>query len=212
MRFSFSKNLVFNPMCNEVRDYCWGKRIDPVIVYDHIKAYVEEKITVLKMEPSKARNNIIQFLIKNEYHYALDDHLVMIGNRIDSGMIRFSNPNENEATIDELTALHGNRWGKNLEQLNIDDIPEIDQPVSAGGLTRLHIAAQEGLLEDVIRLVEVDGADPTVVCNSKMTAYQRALDLGRKAVADYLLQFNYPVKRDIVARIGGDTDGVSCTA
>jgi hypothetical protein len=58
------------------------------------------------------------------------------------------------------------------EQSKVDGI---DDPVSVGGRTRLHIACEEGNLEEVRRLVENCGAKTDIRDNSNWTPKDRAI-------------------------------------
>lgn len=65
----------------------------------------------------------------------------------------------------------------------------IDQKVGPGGMTRLHMAAYEGNLEEVKRLVEIEKANVSIKDNSGMTAWDRANIRDFTEIMSYLSNF-----------------------
>lgn len=65
----------------------------------------------------------------------------------------------------------------------------VDEKVSVGGKTLLHLASEKGDLIEVKRLIEVKKASVKVKDNSGRNALDLARLYGRKAVAEYLQNF-----------------------
>lgn len=132
----------------------------------------------------KAQQKVLSFLIEVEYRHGLARHVARAVQLRNAGKWNENDPVDNSDRVDDLIKEYKAYAGD--DEVGTPDMPEIDQPVGPGALTRLHIAAMDGELEDVIRLVEKEGANPAVLDNTKMTPCDRAKAFGHSKVAEYL--------------------------
>ena len=145
MALCIPDNQPIAPMCKEVVDECWAKRVPPALVADHITQVVERKIEITGMTPGAARDNVIALLIENEYRYSLEDHLIVLSRMIEKGEVDLDIYAPQDTRIDDLRMVHDGKWGEEKDEVAEDILtPAIDQVVETGGLTRLMLAAQTG--------------------------------------------------------------------
>lgn len=160
-------------------------RIDPLLFQQMIVTHLLGDQPLSGMSVAKQR--VLAFRVEIEIEHDLDFHI--------SKYNRYLANTENardRARIEEIVSFHG----ANLEfqeeikhdetEEDVCHLPEIDRPVASGGLTKLHIAAAAGDLNEVKRLIEEDGAVVGVVDTYRMTPLGRAEMMGFTKVIDYL--------------------------
>lgn len=139
---------------------------------------------------SASTRRIIQFQVELEYTCELRN---LIADFVSvckyTGVPSAISPEENKARIDTLISQYDGVFSPEAQPETRDN-QEVDMPVETGGLTRLHIAAQNGDLEEVKRLVEVEKAKTGLRDNSNYTPKDRAVLMGHDEVVYYLSNFS----------------------
>lgn len=131
----------------------------------------------------KARQNVLTFLIENEYRHSLKPHVGRAVHLRLAGRWNEHEAYDNSDRVDTLIERYKAIVGHGDE---VADVRDIDQVVGPGGVTRLHVAAMDGEYAECKRLIEVEGANPDVIDNNKMNPYKRARAYGHHLVAEYL--------------------------
>lgn len=173
----------------EAKERIISRKADPRVVLERI-VEVAEKQLGSKLKPGAGRQRVIATLVGLECDHSLDEHIGKVkGIYLDDEDEEYAD-NDREARIAHYATLHDGKWAEDgdLEDTEVVEIADIDKAVHPGGITELMMAAMNGDLDIVKELVEEKKADTSVRCNSGLTAYERARDMGYKAVSDYLFE------------------------
>lgn len=123
----------------------------------------------------------INFLVKIEYEHDLDRHVQRYVQRLSS--------QQQQQSLIEISILEkGEQYaGVCLSDDGDEEKPtEVDMPIAPGMLTSLHIAAAEGDLVEVKRLIEQENACPFVKDSYGLTPIERSEMMGQIGVTEYL--------------------------
>jgi len=171
--------------CFKLREFAFHRAAQFVLKRRGMK--VPEKDSDLK-KLSPEIQKLIEYEVKLDYTHQLrnlvNDFVKLY--KPQRGKISLE---DHKARIDALTTYYEGVFAQDIVVENRED-QEIDQPVALGGLTRLHIAAQDGNLEEVKRLIEKEQAKAGVRDNSNYTPKERAILMNRTAVIEYLANFS----------------------
>lgn len=135
----------------------------------------------------KASQRVLAFLVETEYRHNLRPHILSAVHLRAHGRWNEANQDDNSDRVDALVAQYKEVAGIEEDPSSPESL-EVNQPVGPGGLTRLHMAAMDGEFEEVIRLIEKEGASPLIQDNMKKTPYDRARAFGNHLIAEYLKQ------------------------
>lgn len=170
-----------------------GREVEEMLLYYEPHATTHQLLEIvteelLKTLPGglrgKAKQNVLNFLIQNEYRHNLKDHVIRASRMRANGRWQEKNQLDNSDRVQELYEQYR---AYTLENDEIEVIvADIDMVCGPGGLTKLHMAAMDGEYEEVVRLVEVLHASLFVVDNLKKTPCDRARAFGHSAIAEYL--------------------------
>lgn len=176
----FSETERVDPLGSEVEELL--TETEPAVTPQQLLEIVTE--TLEKSLPGdlhgKARQNVLAFLVETEYRHSIKTHVGRAVRMRVAGRWKENDPYDNSDRVDVLI-------GEFSSMVGLKEPLAINQPVGPGGLTSLHMAAMDGEMEEVKRLVEKDGADVNVRDNLKKTPYDRARAFAHHAVAEYLL-------------------------
>jgi hypothetical protein len=173
----------FNPTSDRVKELLSDTepQVTPQQLLEIITECCEKQLP--EMREGKARQNVLVLLIDVCYKNEIRSHITRAVSQRKAGRWIVVNPNDNSDRVEVLAKSYKERAGTTI----VETVNPIDSPTgSAGGLTLLHEAAMEGDLEEVRKLVEVDGASVYVLDNMGMTPYDRARAYGNHTVAEYL--------------------------
>jgi hypothetical protein len=176
----FSETERVDPLGSEVEELL--AETEPAVTPQQLLEIVTE--TLEKSLPGdlhgKARQNVLAFLVETEYRHSVKTHVGRAVRMRMAGRWKENDPYDNSDRVDVLIGAFGAMTGS-------EEPVAINQPIGPGGLTSLHMAAMDGEMDVVKKLVEKDRADVNVRDNLKKTPYDRARAFGHHAVAEYLL-------------------------
>lgn len=155
-------------------------RIDPFV----LKEIVLNKLLQGKEFSSLSRGEkrVIEFRVQLELQFDLDKYIIRLSRELNSQSLADGRKEIVLETEKEYRGL----IDFPEEGDSIQDRAVVDQPVSPGKLTALHLAAACGDLEKVIELVEKQGALIDITDAYGLTAMVRADMMGQTKVATYL--------------------------
>lgn len=132
----------------------------------------------------KARQRVLVFLAETEYRHDLKTHIQSAQGLRAAGHWDEKDANDNSDRIEAKARQYQMASGE--EEIEEEEVQDVDQPVGPGNMTRLHIAAMDGERDEVVRLVEQEGARVDVLDNNKWTPSQRAHAMGHTWIERYL--------------------------
>ncbi len=174
----------FDPLGQEVAE--WLSITEPAVTPQQLLEVVMEHLE--KQLPGtlhgKARQNVISLLVDNEYRYDFKTHMRQAYKQRKNGRWAEANANDNTERVDQLVQSHRDALDDEAEPDKL--VKDIDQPIAAGNMTRLHVASMDGEYNEVIRLVEEESARLDVRDNCGFTPSQRAHAMGHTKIELYL--------------------------
>lgn len=175
-----------NPLSQEMSKKL--KSIDPRIEAAHLREIILKHILKDRIfeKLTTGEQRVIEFQVQLEYSYDLNSHIQKYVRQLDSQ----SNDQARKSMVD----LACKEYESDIDFLNQHDplekcekhVKAVDAAVAKGGLTSLHLAASEGDLDKVIKLVESLGASISVKDNCGFTPLERAEMMGQIEVVTYL--------------------------
>lgn len=174
----------FDPLSPEVAERL--SQTNPLVTPEQLLEVVTQQLEegLPGSLKGKARQKVLTFLVETEYHHDFKTHLQRAVEKRLAGDWKEELMPDNSTRVREKAEEYCQLSGE--EEPEPEVIENIDQPVSQGGLTRLHLAAMDGEYEETVRLVEEEGARVDVLDNNKWTPAMRANAMGHVRIQKYL--------------------------